>query len=117
MTAQKPAAGILLIDDWGKSKMYKAVCQCGQDDHSHVLDIDADETGVNVTIYTTTKTKWWSINRWKQIWLLLTKGYIEQETVLSMGKQVALNYASVLESAIKDVEEFQKERHGKIKSS
>jgi hypothetical protein len=117
MNAQKPAEGILLMNEFGVSKMYKAICQCGQDDHSHVLDIDADETGVHVTIYTTTKTKWWSINRWKQIWLLLTKGYIEQETVLSMNKQVALNYTDVLQSAIKDTEEFQKERNVKIKSS
>lgn len=116
MKTQTPAQGILLVDDWGKSKMYKAVCQCGSDDHSHTLDVDADDVGINVTIYATTKTKWWSTNRWKQIWFLLTKGYIEQETVLTMNEQVALNYASVLQSAITDVKEFRKERHEQNKN-
>ena len=110
MIAQAPAQGILQINDWGHSKMYKAVCECGQDDHSHILDVEADDIGVNVTIYTTVKSKWYSMNRFKQIWLLLTKGYIEEETVITMDKQVALNYANVLQLAIKDTEEFRNAR-------
>jgi hypothetical protein len=117
MEAQKPAKGILVINDWGHSIMFKAVCECGQPDHAQGLDVDADETGVSVTIFTTSKTKWWSANRWKQMWTLMTKGYIEEETVLSMDKQVALNYATTLTDAIAAVEEFQKERNVKTENS
>ena len=43
----------------------------------------------------------------------MTKGYIEVESNLIMGKQQALNYASVLNSAVNDVEQFEKERKWK----
>jgi hypothetical protein len=117
MKAQQPAKGILTINDWGHSIMFKAVCDCGQPDHSHTLDVDADEVGVNVTIYTTSKTKWWNVDRWKQMWVLMIKGYIEEETVLSMDKQAALNYVSALSQSIAAVEKFQKEKNVKNKNS
>lgn len=108
MTPQQPAQGVLLINDWGTSKMYKAVCECGNDDCTHTLDIEADETGVIVTIYTTTRTNFWSKNRWQHIWKLLTKGYTDFETCIIMKKQVALNYANVLQSSVKEVDEMRK---------
>ena len=106
--AQTPAEGVLLVNDWGHSKMYKTVCQCANDDCTHTIDIEADHD-VTVIIYTKTKTDFWSSNRWKHIWQLLTKGYIDTETSIIMSKQVALNYASVLQSAVKDVEQFRKD--------
>jgi len=115
MTAQTPAQGVLLVNDWGTSKMYKAVCNCGDDDCTHTIDVEAEDTGVTVTMYTKTRTNFWSKTRWQHIWTLLTKGYVEFETSLIMAKQVALNYASVLQSAVSDVEELRKE-HGKNKS-
>ena len=115
MTAQTPAQGVLLVNDWGTSKMYKAVCDCGDDDCTHTIDVEAEDTGVTVTIYTKTRTNFWSKKRWQHIWTLLTKGYVEFDTSLIMAKQVALNYASVLQSAVSDVEELRKE-HGKNKS-
>ena len=115
MTAQTPAQGVLLVNDWGTSKMYKAVCDCGDDDCTHTIDVEAEDTGVTVTIYTKTRTNFWSKTRWQHIWTLLTKGYVEFDTSLIMAKQVALNYASVLQSAVNDVEELRKE-HGKNKS-
>ena len=111
MKAQQPAQGVLQMNDWGKSKMYKIECSCGNHDCAHIVDITADAFDVTVTIYATPKTKWWSMNRWKQIWTLLTKGYLEYESTTIMDKQVALNYASVLQSAVKDVEKFRKERN------
>ena len=110
MTAQKPAQGILLVNSWGSSKMYKVVCECGSDECSHDIDIEAEDTGVTVTIYTKTKTNFWSKTRWHHIWTLLTKGYIDFETAVVMNKQVALNYASVLQLAVKDVEELRNAR-------
>jgi hypothetical protein len=110
MTAQKPAQGILLVNSWGSSKMYKVICECGSDECSHDIDIEAEDTGVTVTIYTKTKTNFWSKTRWHHIWTLLTKGYIDFETAVVMNKQVALNYADVLQLAVKDVEELKNER-------
>jgi hypothetical protein len=107
MNPQIPAEGIMLYKDWGPSKMYKVACECGSDDCSHLVDVDAEESGVVVTTYTTQKTNFWGKNRWQLIWTLLTKGYVEYEASICMSKQQALNYAEVLHSAIKDVEQFQ----------
>jgi hypothetical protein len=117
VNAQKPAEGVLLYKDWGPSKMYKVTCECGCDDCSHMVDVEADESNVTVTTYTTQKTKFWSMNRFQIVWSLLTKGYVEYEASICMSKQQALNYASVLQSAVKDVEDFRKEKNAKIKSS
>jgi hypothetical protein len=115
MTAQTPAQGVLLVNDWGTSRMYKAVCDCGDDVCTHTIDVEAEDTGVTVTIYTKTRTNFWSKSRWYHIWTLLTKGYVEFDTSLIMTKQVALNYANVLQSAVSDVEELRK-NYGQDKS-
>ena len=110
MEAQTPAEGILIQKDYGSSKLYKVTCECGCDDCSHMIDVEAEETGVVVTTYTTQKTNFWSLNRFQLIWTLLTKGYVEYEASLCMTEQQALNYAEVLQSAIKDVKMFQEQR-------
>jgi hypothetical protein len=117
MTPEAPAQGILKRSDWGDAKTYQVVCDCGQSDHDHNIWVEAEETGITVSIYTTAKSPWYSMNRFKQIWTLITKGYLEMETVVTFNEQVALNYANVLQSAITDVKQFRKERDGKIKSS
>lgn len=114
MTPEKPAQGILKVNDWGDSRWYQAVCACGNDDCTHTIDIEADHE-VTVTIYTKTRTNFWSESRWKHIWTLLTKGYAEFETSLVLPKQVALNYADVLQSAVRDLDEL-KERNVKNKN-
>ena len=103
---QTPAEGILKKNDWGDAKMYQVVCDCGHPDHEHNLWVEADETGISVNIYVTVKSPWWSMNRFKQIWSLVSKGYLQHETVLTMNRQSALNYAETLKSAVKDVKEF-----------
>jgi hypothetical protein len=103
---QTPAEGILKKNDWGDAKMYQVVCDCGQPDHEHNLWVEADETGVSVNIYVTAKSPWWSMNRFKQIWSLVSKGYLQHETVITMNEQSAINYAEILKSAVKDVKEF-----------
>ena len=108
MQAQQPAEGILKINDWGASKMYKAVCDCGSDDCSHTLDIEADDSHVTVTIYTQQKTNFWSVTRWQHIWNLLIKGHTTFETSLVMREQTALNYAETLRRAVKDVSDLRK---------
>ena len=109
MISQAPAKGILLVNDWGSSKMYKAVCQCGDDSCTHTIDVEAEDVGVTVTVYSQTRSNFWSTTRWAHIWTLLTKGYVKTESCIIMTKQVALNYADVLQLAIKDVEEFRKQ--------
>jgi hypothetical protein len=103
---QTPAEGILKKNDWGDTKMYHVVCDCGSDDHNHNIWVEAEDHGVTVTVYTTVKSPWWSMNRFKQIWQLLSKGYLQHETVLTMNEQTAFNYAETLKSAIKDVKAF-----------
>lgn len=110
MKAQTPAQGILQLHDWGHSKVYKIECDCGNETCAHIIDIEADQFDITVNIYSTPKTKWWSMNRWKQIWTLLTKGYLEYQSTIILNKQVALNYAETLKKAVQDVESFQKSR-------
>ena len=134
MKAQQPAEGILLQKDWGTSKMYAAVCECTNDDCTHTLDIEADEFGATVNIYTVQHTDFWHESAkprydidsiwlqefdwfWKGLWnglvrrLRLTKdiwinGYVKYQTTLILNEQMALNYAETLKTAIKDVKTF-----------
>jgi hypothetical protein len=113
MKLQTPAEGILKRNDWGDAKAYHVVCDCGADDHTHDLWIEAEDTGITVTIYTTVKSPWWSMNRFKQIWKLLTDGYLQHQTVLTMNEQTAFNYAETLKLGIKDSKQFREERLAK----
>jgi hypothetical protein len=136
MKAQTPAQGIMKTGEFGNSKFYKVVCGCGQPDHDIDFEVEADETGVNVNTYVTSKTNYWSesvtkrydidspwlqewdwfwkdlvnglITRIKLTWALWTKGYIETQTTITMNEQQALNYADTLKSAINDVKEFRR---------
>ena len=108
MNTQLPAEGIMKTNDWGDSKVYRIACACGDDSHNHNVWIEAEDTGIVVTVYTTSQTNFWSKARWYHIWTLLTKGYIDTESSVHLTKQQALNYAETLKNAIIDVEEFRK---------
>ena len=116
MKTQLPAEGILLHKDFGDAKYYVVPCDCCSSDCAHQVCIEADETGVTVTTYTTQKTNWWSKNRWQVIWELLTRGYVKYEASIIMTQQQAVNYAAVLQSASKDVEVFRRQRQAKQNS-
>jgi hypothetical protein len=116
MKAQIPAEGIYKRHEWGDAINYGVTCECSDDSHSHDVWVEADDTGVNVTTYTQQKTKWWELNRFKIIWTLLTKGYIEYQATIIMTEQQALNYAETLKRAIIDVKQFKKERNEQNKS-
>jgi DNA-directed RNA polymerase alpha subunit len=139
LKAELPAEGILKTREWGSSKMYKIICECGQSNHEHDIEIEADETGINVNVYTTVKTDYWSENiksrydidsiwlqefdwAWKSIvnsfvrkvkltWELWTTGSVTAQTTIILSEQQALNYAETLKSAITDVKKFKKENH------
>ena len=108
MKTQQPAEGILLVKDWGQSKMYKAVCGCGDDVCSHTIDIEADDCGVHINIYTQTQTNFWSVSRWSHLWKLIINGRTNFETSIVLSEQAALNYAKTLQKAISDVRNFKK---------
>jgi hypothetical protein len=108
MTPELPAQGILKRNDWGDSVVYQVVCECGDSNHDHNVWIEAEDHNITVTIYTTQKSKWWSMNRWQKIWTLLTKGYVEYEASIIMTEQQAINYAETLNKAVEDVKTFKK---------
>jgi len=108
LIAETPARGILKVNEWGSSKMYKVVCECGNDDCTHTIDIEAEDSGVTVTIYTQTRTNFWSMSRWKHICTLLIKGHVDFETNIHLSEQSALNYGETLKQAVQDVKNFKK---------
>jgi len=117
MDAQTPAEGILKRGQWGDSMTYQVVCHCHDVNHDHNVWVEADDADVTVTTYTTQRSKFWELNRWQTIWILLTKGHVEYEANIIMTRQQALNYAEILKRAIKDVEKFREEKKNGITSS
>ena len=111
MKAEKPATGILKQGDFGNAMFYYVACDCADPDCSHTVEVEADDMHVQVHLYTNHRTKWWSTNRWKQIWQILTKGYTEMQTTIVLREQTALNYAEVLKSAMSDVKSFRDKRN------
>jgi hypothetical protein len=144
MQAQIPAEGILKTSEWGDSKYYQVVCECGDSDHDHRVEIEADNLNVCVHTYITVKSNFWScvfdkrydiehewlekfdwawknfvnglLRRIQLTWTLWTKGYIETESTLIMSEQQALNYAETLKTAIKDVKSFKEANFARNKS-
>ena len=107
--AHTPAEGILKIGEFGASKWYHIRCECGSDDCSHEVEVEADECDVQVHIYVKNHTKWWEKNRWQQMWQLLTRGYADMQTTIVLNEQTAVNYAEALKSAAKDVKALRAE--------
>lgn len=141
MKAQAPAEGILKRGDYGDSMWYQVVCSCGQEHHDHNVEVEAEETGINVNIHATAKTNYWTElvekrydidDTWQQefdwfwkdlvngiwtrlkiTWEVWTTGAVKVETTIAMTEQQALNYAKTLENAIQDVKNFRDERKWK----
>ena len=142
---QTPAVGILLNNDWGDSVCYTVACNCGCNEHEHSIWVEADDSGITVSTYTTQKTDWWTESikprydienawvqnfdwTWKGLWnslmtrIRLTttiwfKGYVKYEASLIMSEQQALNYAEELKSAISDVQKFRSNKLAAIKQA
>jgi hypothetical protein len=111
MTPQTPAEGILLHRDYGNAKVYTITCECTDPacSHSTWIECEADDYSVTVTTYTEQKTAFWSASRWKTMWRLLTRGYVEYSGTIILREQQALNYAATLTSAIEDVKLFRQQ--------
>lgn len=113
LDSQIPAEGIMTVNEWGKTKTYRVSCDCGCEDDEHIIEIEVDDISVSVTLYTTQKTDFWSINRWKHMWQLLTKGYVKTRSDILMTRQTALNYATTLKAAVDDVKKLRNEQFSK----
>ena len=122
--------------NYGDSKFYQVVCGCGQEYHDHNLEVEAADTGVNVNLYITVKTDYWTdtfekrydidspwqqefdwfwkdlvnglINRVKLTWELWTSGAVTAQSTIAMSEQQAINYAETLKKAVEDVKNFKK---------
>ena len=110
LKAQAPAVGILKRNDWGDAIVYQVVCECADPNHDHTVWVEADDAGIMVTTHTQQSTKWWDLNRFQIIWQLLTTGYVKYEASIIMTRHQAINYASVLQQAVEDVETFKKQK-------
>lgn len=138
MKAESPAEGILKRSDFGDSKFYQVVCGCGQEYHDHNLEVEAADTGVNVNLYITVKTDYWSDliekrydidNPWLQeldwfvkdlvngfwsrlkvTWQLWTTGAVTAQSTIAMSEQQALNYAETLRVSINEVKSFREKK-------
>lgn len=139
MKAQIPAEGIMKRGDYGDMKFYEIACNCGQPDHAHSMQVEADDMGVTVNIWTRQSTNDWNepfkseytgknnflykltrtfkdavnglIRRVSLTWQVWAKGYVTYEVTTVLSEQEALNYAEALKSAIADVKQFrEKER-------
>jgi len=145
LKAQTPAEGILIHKDYGDAKQYIITCECCDEGHSHHIWVEAEDVGVTVTTYVDVKTDYWSekveqrydidneiyqnihwyfvglFNDWhrrfKLIWQILTKGYIQYQASLIMSQQQALNYAETLKKAVTDVEKFRASKDPKNKEA
>jgi hypothetical protein len=134
--AQVAVEGIMKTGEYGDAKFYKVACQCGDPDHHIDFSVEAEDTGINVNVYITTKTDHWTesvkkrydidnpylqeldwtvkdfwnafVTRLKLTWQVWTQGYLKTESTIAMTEQQALNYAETLKSAVRDVRNFKK---------
>lgn len=141
MKAQEPAEGILKRNDFGDSIYYQVVCSCGQEYHDHNVEVEASETGVDVNVYVTVKTDYWTetvkpnygmdnvwleefdwawksmfnslVRKIKLTWELWTTGAVTAQTTIAMTEQQAFNYAATLKKAVEDVQHFKDETRWK----
>jgi hypothetical protein len=106
MSNQLPMEGVYLRKEYGDTITYGVTCECSDNNHDHNVWVEADECGVSVTIYTQQKSKWWEQSRWRTIWTLLTKGYIEVEANIVLTEQQAINYSNILQAASNNTKEY-----------
>ena len=111
MKPQKLAQGIMLNRNWGTARAYTIACECGEPDHFPQMWIDvggendADLQNVTVTFYIETVSPWYRLNRWRQIWAMLTQGYVRQEHALILSKQAALNLSTVIRNSVAEMQQ------------
>jgi len=112
MKPQTPAQGIMLNRNWSTARAYTIACDCGEPDHFTQMwievgdELDAELQNVTVTFYVETSSPWYSISRWRQIWSMLTQGYVKQESTLILSKQAALNLSTVIRNSVAEMQQI-----------
>ena len=135
-TPQTPAEGIMLDKDFGVAKFYTVGCDCGDPEHSIKFEVEADDGGVVVNLWSEVSIPWWKetfrtstiahddkfyyqkwwlysnlnniINRAKLIWMALVNDQVTMQASVIMREQQTLNFADVLVKASADVKEAQR---------
>ena len=109
MEPQIPAKGILLQKEFKDSKVYTVACDCGDPAHGVTMWIESnaeiDTDDINLTFYVETVSPWWNLGRLKQIWQIITTGYLKQEATVILSKQGALNLSTVIRNTVKELEQ------------
>lgn len=93
MDAEKPAQGVMMHDEYS----FVVGCACTNPDCQHHVHMNVDDEIDTVDIFVEWKNPC-NQNRWKALWQLLTKGYVQMESSISLNKQTAKNYAATLDS-------------------
>ena len=112
MKPQKPAQGIMLDRNWGDARSYTIACECGDREHYPQMWIevgdesDVELQNVTVTFYVETVSPWYRLNRWRQIWQMLTRGYVKQESTVILSKQAALNLSTVIRNSVNEMQQI-----------
>ena len=134
MEAQKPARGISIESDEAPDfRVYRVNCECGSDNHEHVLIVEVQDSVVEVSINTTEHTDHWTealapnyelsgvswhfdlalknlvngfLRRVKLTWQLWRHGHVKYSANLVLNRQAALNYAQALQDAVLTAQDF-----------
>lgn len=113
MDIEQAATGVCKMRDYyDGSSVFRVTCDCMNSECDHVVDVEYDEEvqDVTVTIYGTLKTRYWDGSRFKWIWQMLTKGYVDVESSTVLNKQAALNYAGALNKAVDNLDMIQAQK-------
>jgi len=107
MTPQEPAQGIMLDKDFGDAKVYTVACECSDPTHAANMWIEAtsdvEVQDITLTFYVNTETKWYSLNKFQQVWEILTTGYLKTQSSIILNKQGAVNLANVINKSVEDL--------------
>lgn len=116
VTPQKPAEGILTLDDSTHYTAFQVECNCTCEDHAFTVTIcverDTDvgfDDFVDVTTYGKLYTNWKKSSslwlRLKSAWQILWSGVIELEHSTMLSDQAALNLAEALKTSVEKHQE------------
>jgi hypothetical protein len=110
MKPQTPAAGIMMTNDFGKSKSFVIGCKCGGTEHmvNMWIEVEGDEytSDVQVSFYVEPELSIWDsgFKRLRVLWDLLVRGTHKQSHEMILDKQSAINLANTIASVVTEME-------------
>jgi hypothetical protein len=95
---------ICKMDETRKGITYKAICNCGCEENSHVIDIERDDYDlIGVTIYSRLQVSNYYYGLWRRIKVALNVlfgKYVEAEGDLIMDEESLEDYIEALQGAL-----------------